>query len=637
MTDTAVLPKPRLTGGGPPARPAPDPDPRGCARGPLCEVLAAAAGGPGVRLLLAGPHGAEVVARAAATGADVTCLVRSYADRTALAERFDGGAARVRVVCGSLQTLRAEGDAARYDAVVALAGLDRLGARDGDEPGWAAALAGLSALLRPSGRLVLAAENPLGVHRLVELAPSVDDADDEWVPPGWSDETRPRTLDQLVRRLAGEGLHVGSRYAAYPRPEAPTVLLAADLAATAPDRTGAAGAPDGGGAEPNGAEPGGVPAGGSAEPGSPELGGALDAVLAAACAAGFAGTPVLTDPRQLAGAALRGGLAVELAPLWVVGAARGAGAEPALDTPAVLVADATDPPRWGVRYAVTPGPGGRWQREVVAEPAAGPAPHGCAAGPVRRDPARLAGALPAGRLLEAELVGACQRRDLPTLRRLLAGYAGWLAAHRDGRGRLAGEWVFATPRATVVDGDRFALLDPSWSLADPVPYEVALARALRGFAVDLTGGGYAHPWPAATDVDGLTVLLSGLAGADLTRAVVRQAVDVEVEIATAVRGLDPVGRAEHAARLLTADAGAPPLDVDSHRRLHQAVHRLREELAEARARVAWYEERLAAREPAPLGPGPVTGVPGAAGRRTGGPLLLVARMLRSAFGRGRRD
>ncbi|HYN92618.1 MAG TPA: class I SAM-dependent methyltransferase, partial [Pilimelia sp.] len=300
-------------------------------------------------------------------------------------------------------------------------------------------------------------------------------------------------------------------------------------------------------------------------------------------------TPVVSDPRRLATSALHGGLGAALAPGWVVVGDRG-GLPPA-ELPEVLVADAAAGGDWGVEYAVT-GAGGSWTRRLLddGEPAVR------AAGRVRREPGRLVGPVPAGRTLEELLLAGCLGRDLPQLRRLLGEYATWLTARCDPDGRLPGEFAFATPRHTIVNGTSFAVLDPSWTVAVPVPYEVGLARALRAFAVTLIGDGYSHPWPASSDADSLTVILAGMAGHAIERTVARQAVDLEAELQGAVRGWDDDTRAEFAARLAAVDAGTLPPDVDSHRKLHQSVLRLRQELEHTEAKLAWYEELLTSRE-----------------------------------------
>jgi hypothetical protein len=531
------------------------------ASGRLLEMLAASACAGAGRVLVAGPHRAELIGRLATPPAALTCLLRSYADGAAMAMRFPGA----RILCGSLAKLGLD---EQFDAIVALDSAQRLNSTDGADMSWAESLELLLAALRPGGRLVLALDNPLGIHRLVALAPGPDEDPDSAWPPVEHDRTRPRSLVGLAERLTTAGLEVRESYFGYAQPAAPGVLIAAAGTAVA----------------------------------DTELYGYLDGTVAAAAGEAFSGVPVLADPRQLAVSALRGGAGAHLAPLWLVVADRPAedgepdGApSPRIDLPEVLVADAgADAEQrrgWSVAYAVEP-EGGVWTRRLVEARD----PRVRAAGPVRRDPARLAGSLPAGRCLEDLLLTACLRRDVPRLRELLADYAMWLAGLCDAAELLPAEYGFATPRNTVLDGSTFAVLDPSWSLADPVEFEVGLLRGLRQFAVTIVTGGYPHPWPAAVDADALTVILAGMAGSPTDRAAVRRAVDLEVEITAAVRGLDERRRAELAGRLAEASAGTPPVDLDSHRALHTCVQWLQRCLSHAEAKLAWYEEVLAARE-----------------------------------------
>ena len=521
------------------------------AAGRPLEMLAGEAGRDCGRILVAGPHRAELVGCLAALPASLTCLIRSYVDAVAMATRFPGA----RMLCGSLAKL---GPDEEFDVVVALDGLSRLTTADGPDLCWDESLSTLLAALRPGGRLVLAGENTLGIHRLVAFAGGRGpDAAVAGRPTA-----RPWSLVQLERRLSAAGLDVRVSYLGYAQPAAPSVLIRADVTAVV----------------------------------DAALGGYLDATLSAATGEAFAGRPVLSDPRRLVTAALRSGLAAELAPVWLVVADRpGAGSGP--DLPEVIVADAgADAAQrrgWSVAYGIVPEDGG-WVRRLVGAKD----PRVRAAWPVRRDPARLAGPLPVGICLEEMLLDACLRGDLPVLRGLLTDFAGWLAGQCDGADLLPGEYGFVTP-ANTVHADPpagFAVLDRSWSLAEPVPCDVAVLRGLRQFAVTLVTGHHPHPWPSALDADELTLLLAAIAGRPADRAVLRRAVELEVEITAAIRGLDERRRAELAQRLAAVSGGTPAVHVDGHRELHESVRWLRTELVHAESRLAWYDELLTTRE-----------------------------------------
>jgi hypothetical protein len=439
--------------------------------------------GAGGRVLVAGPHHPGVAAALAASGAAVTQLVRSLAD----AEALTGD-----VRCGTLPKLAADGE---FDAVVALDGVGRLCSVEGPQLGFAESVAALRRALRPGGRLLLAVENDLGLHRLVaRTAPEEP----------WTATDRPDNVSRVAAVLAAEELPVRRLWTAWPAPDAPQVL--ADPAAA-------------------GTEP------------------AVAAAVTGAVAAAYARVAVLSDPRRLAAAAVRADQAAAFAPAWVFLA----GAE--LAAPTVLAGDAQ------VLTALDAG-----RRTVLLGSAT-------AVGGVHRDPALLDGWLPPGRLLEEVLLNAAARPDLPAMRRLLAGWSAWVAT--------LPEPAFATADNVLVDGEAFALLDGSRSLAAPVPAGVARLAALRRFAAVLLDGGHPHPWSADRDVDALARTLAAVAGAP-----------ADTDLLAAATALDD---------RLPAEA-APPIGPDAWREQEAALDRLRADLADARARAAFGEAELAARE-----------------------------------------
>ncbi|MFG3707834.1 class I SAM-dependent methyltransferase [Micromonospora sp. NPDC047670] len=526
--------------------------------GPLA-ALAAHVVPAGARVLLAGPHDPALLDRLA--HAEVTCLLRSHPDGVALADR----AAHV-VVAGPAGLPADE----RFDVVIAGAGLDAVESVEGTRFGWAGVLDRLAAAVRPGGALLLRLDNPLGLHRLVATSPWYARRDDAaWTIGGVLDADRPANLAQLSDRLAAVGLRAEASFAAYPHPAAPTALL--DTGALSRRTTS----------------------------------GFLDAALHGACSGAAARDTVLQDPARLAVDALHAGRAGELAPAWLVLAHRAAGpagadpagADPAArghaDLPVALVQ--TGPPGAGVVEVVDGPDGWRW-RAAAAESRGAPAAPFASRLAAYRDPGALAGPVPDGRLLRTLLLDGCLRRDTDTLRRLLRGYARWLAGQVDADGRLAGAVGLATVDNVVVAGDAFAVLDPSWRAAEPLAVDVVLARGLWRFAAELLTGGYAHPWTSTLDVAGLTVVLGGVAGHDLDRPTVAAAVEAEAAIAAALHGLDADGRVALATELRAVEPTGPPLGSRSYQQLREAWLRQREELARLAALLKWTEELLTSRE-----------------------------------------
>jgi hypothetical protein len=107
----------------------------------------------------------------------------------------------------------------------------------------------------------------------------------------------------------------------------------------------------------------------------------------------------------------------------------------------------------------------------------------------------------------------------------------------------------------VVHGDAYAVLDPT------VP---ARADVLHQFAFTLLGGGYAHPWPAATDVGTLTSVLHAAAG-----------------LPEVIADISP-----------TEDLPLP----DSRREHEEQLRALRRQLADAASRAQWFERELDRRD-----------------------------------------
>ncbi|MBM7493590.1 SAM-dependent methyltransferase [Micromonospora luteifusca] len=530
------LPQQRLADGGPVA------------------ALAARLVPPGARVLVAGPHDPALLDQLG--HAEVTCLLRSHPDAVALAQRA------AHLVVGGPAGLP---DDETYDVVIAAAGLDPVESVEGTQLGWDGVLARLVAVLRPGGALLLRLDNPLGLHRLVATTPWYAGRDDSaWTIGGVLDRTHPANRDQLRERLTAAELQPAACWAAYPDASTPTALLDADHLDS-----------DGGS-------------------------GLFDAVLHGACAGGFTSDTVLQDPARLAVDALHAGRAADLAPGWLMLAHRPASpaapTTPSADRDLPVALLQTGRPGIGV-LEVLHGPSGwRWGLTSATGtnvPAAAPFASREAA---YRDADALSGPVPSGRLLRTLLLDAALRRDLATLRTLLQGYAGWLADQADTDGRIAGAAALAGTDNVVVDGARYAVLDPSWRVTDPLPADVVLARGLWRFAAELLTGGYAHPWSSTLDVVGLTVVLGGLAGHDVDRTTVDEAVEAEAAIAAALHGLDHDGRVNLATELHAVAPTDPPVGGHSYQQLREAWLRQREELARLTALTAWTEELLTSRE-----------------------------------------
>jgi hypothetical protein len=250
----------------------------------------------GGRVLVAGPHQLTTVSTLRPYG-EITCLVRSQPDASALSdEGFE-------VLCGTLAKLP---ESERYDLIVALDGVGRLCSVEGPQFSWAESVQVLTRSLRPGGALLLAVENELGVHRLVDrVTATAAHSDADWRPVGEYDETKPGTPARLLSFLTAEGLTQGWLGTAWPLPATPELIVDEPRLRYGPA-------------------------------------GALAAAAAGVTGTAYATRPVLSDPRRLTATAIRGGLGPELAPAWLALAFRGP--SPAAGLPAAILRDAPMPP-----------------------------------------------------------------------------------------------------------------------------------------------------------------------------------------------------------------------------------------------------------------------------------------------------
>ncbi|WP_051713038.1 class I SAM-dependent methyltransferase [Spirillospora albida] len=507
------------------------------AAGALLGELAARVVQPGDRILVAGPHPRGLPDLLAGRDARVTFVLRSLPDARALA-RANADRTTTRVCCGGIEKL--PGDE-RYDVVVALGGLERLLSSDSPDLAWTEIARRLAGALTPGGVLLLGVENEIGVHRLCDVAaPDTRRGDGNWRPP--LGPGRPTDPAGLCHVLDGLGMAPDRCYAAYAGPAAPSLLIDHELL----------------------------------EEGL--LAEATEPLLAAACADGFGGRPVLSDPRWILRAALARGLAGALAPGWVA-VARPYG-DPSPETlPWALAADGAAP--WTVvRELHAEGPA--WELCGTAAPRV--------AGRIIRDPARLRGPVRGGRDAETLLRAACDRHDLPAVRDLLGAYAEWLFKQAE-NGLVPGRLAFATLDNLAAVPSGFAALDPSWEWAEPLPAEHVLARTLRRFLARMLQSGQRHPWPASMSPDDICTTLHAMAGRPAGRPLLDAGLLLEAEVAASMTGrpvADLVQRLRHAAEA--------PGAVRGHRELVSAHARLQDEVRLLRQRADWADEALTARE-----------------------------------------
>ncbi|MFD8528159.1 hypothetical protein ACFV0L_12185 [Streptosporangium canum] len=428
----------------------------------------------GGRVLVAGPHPAELLDAAAAGAGELSVLLRSHSDACRLAEHHEA-----TVYCGSLEKAAFP---EAFDVVIALDGVERLTSSDHAAGSWAESLGRLTAMLAPGGTLVLGVENPLGVHRFAGDPSEVHQRpDDDWAAVEL-DQSRPVNLERLTDLLNGSGLTVGRSYAAYGHAAGPHLLLDVSVleAASAPT------------------------------------------ALAVAACVGVFGTPAAGyDARHLGRMAIAGGLGARVAPRWVV-MAHAAGGRP-VTSPVALTADADAAPYWRLSCELAPAARGGWTRRARGDRTLR------VSGRVTRTPELLDGPVPEGRFLAEILMAACARNDVVAIRELLGLFRRWVEGH-GADGRVPASTAFAAADNVVFDGTGFAMLDASWQLPGELDLDVALARILRHFAVRLLDSGQWHPWSWQVGADRLTLTLLAMAGGTADRQTVRRGAELDAEI-----------------------------------------------------------------------------------------------------------
>jgi hypothetical protein len=233
----------------------------------LADLLPATAG----RVLVAGPHDADVLDLVASRSGDVTVLLRSVSD----AEKLRGGP--WAVVTGALDGL-ADEKPAPFDVVIAADGLDRLLGTDSPALDWTERAGLLRGLASPDALVVIGVANDFSVTALLDRRPVRErHGDDEWRPLH-DDPRRPSSPAQVEAAL-GEA---GRRYSMFASAGRVHTLLDSD----ALSRTRA-----------------GLPGSG---------------IALAGLAAVAEGTPLLAPVTDAAVAAARAGMLDAVAPGWLI-------------------------------------------------------------------------------------------------------------------------------------------------------------------------------------------------------------------------------------------------------------------------------------------------------------------------------
>jgi len=484
------------------------------------------------RVLVAGPTAADVIRDVAAQfdGADV--LVRSWLDAQDLRAELPQS---VGVVCGPLDRLPAPGGG--YDAVVAVAGLDRLHSAEEETPTWERVVAELTRVLSPTGELYLAVGNPAGIDRLLSLSSDARHHDADW-PDGHLVSSTAAGIDDVADHLESEhGLSRVETWVCHGRRSDPLVAASASTFV--------------------------------ARRHDPVLlrmvGRAYDVPDASA--------PALKDPGATARELVRAGLGAATAPLSVLHVRRGAGgAEAPVDVVLVQEPVIEEAPPVAFRM-VREGDG--WVRSVLGTPQSYTVAPG-----LTRDTALLSGPVPTGESLAAELAECCAQHDVSTAGALVRRLRDWLG---DGASAdVAAGKVPLTPRRLVVADGSLAAADLSFSATQASTRDVVLVRDLLDFAADLLARGGRHPWSAAASPRELATSLAAAAGVEVADSLYADAVALDARL-----------RPGQAPEFEAPGGGRQPR---SYAELAELAEELAQRAADGDAHVLWLLRRLQTRQ-----------------------------------------
>ncbi|MGD7705831.1 hypothetical protein [Microlunatus sp. Y2014] len=162
----------------------------------LCEAKPAS-------VLVAGPHSLDLVLGLREHTPALTVLSRGRPDAHRAAEAL-ADTPGAESICGDLDSLVAAGR--QFDLVVALDDVRRIPSAETGPRTWRNLAEQLVGLVSPTGRLLWAVENDLGLHRLgAALSDGIDSSDAAWAPV-LTDPTRPTGADEVRRFLGEHGL-----------------------------------------------------------------------------------------------------------------------------------------------------------------------------------------------------------------------------------------------------------------------------------------------------------------------------------------------------------------------------------------------------------------------------------------------
>jgi hypothetical protein len=432
----------------------------------LADLLPATAS----RVLIAGPHGRDVIELVAARCERVTVLLRSVSDALAIHEwsLTTPEAAKVNVVSGALDGLAGaepatdgSGGGEPFDVVIAADGLDRVLGTDSPALNWPQRAAALRGLAAADALFLLGVTNEVALTGLLDRRPAhARHGDEEWRPL-YDDPDRPTSPAQITEALRELGCYPRRRFALFDEAGVAHTLLDGGAAArTRPGRPGAR-------------------------------------LAIAGLAAAGAHTPLLASLADGADAAARAGLLDAVAPGWLMVCGPGPDVRTAYATVGGVLGLDLSPDGWSVTVL--------------------PTEH-----PPLFDPGLVAKRVPDTESVETVLFRLAAAEDVPGFRALAGRLGRWAEAD-----------ALLCLDDVQVDGDGFARGLSGWR-AEQVSRPELLAATWHRFRDRLVRGHRRHPWPPwMADGDDLIRAWLAMSGVPATDEVITRGREIADRIAAA--------------------------------------------------------------------------------------------------------
>ncbi len=479
------------------------------------------------RVLVAGPVTPAVISGVAAGFAHTDVLTRSWPDAQELRDQLP---ADVSVFCGPLDRMVRPDEG--YDAVVAVAGIDRLHSAEEETPTWQDVIGHLAGLLHERGELYVAVGNPVGVDRLVALNPLNRQHDAAW-PQGHARVEEPADTAEVLAHLSERHAldEVETWVCHGPRSDPRAAASRAVLA----DRC-------------------------------------ADGVVLSAVRRAYDAPPPgggdLHDPGRAAAELVRSGLGVSTAPLSVLHVRRSG--RPDLDDAVVLLTQEGGPEGDVPVACRLERVDGAWHRVALVPTASYQVAPG-----LTRDLSRLDGPLREGEVLADRMLDLLAQHDASQAGVHVRQLSAWLGPEPGAVVDPARVPVLL--ERLVASDDELHLVDAGFVATEPAGRDTVLVRALLRFAAALLSTGARHPWSPASTPRALATSLAAAA-------------DVEVDddlfdaAAALDRALHAPGQSEPA---YEEPRGGAPIAAMSYAELVELAESLAVRAAEQDEHVVW--------------------------------------------------